>query len=64
MKIKSTYEPERARNYNEWAVHIHNELDKVRQKLGGLSYQRQEAGSSLVRENGEVCSEKHLPHPE
>ena len=64
MKIKSTYEPERARNYNEWALHIHNELNQIRQKLGGISYQRKEAGSDLVRENREVCGEKHLPNPE
>lgn len=64
MKIQSTYEPERARNYNEWAIHIHNELDKIRQKLGGLSYQRKEAGSDLVQENGEVCSKKHILNPE
>ena len=64
MKIKSTYEPDRARNYNEWAIHIHNQLNQVRQKLGGISYQRQEAGSNLVRESREVCSEKHVPHPE
>ena len=56
MKIKYTYEPDDRLTYNEWAIHIHNESNKVRQKLGGISYQRKEAGGDLVRENGEVCS--------
>ena len=64
MKIKSTYEPDRARNYNEWALHIHNESNKVRQKLGGISYQRKEAGGDMVRESGEVCIQKHLSNTE
>lgn len=47
MKIKYTYEPDERLTYNEWAIHIHNELNQVRQKLGGISYQREEAEGSV-----------------
>jgi hypothetical protein len=46
-KIQSTHEPDERLTYNQWATHIHNQLNQVRQKLGGISYQRKEAEGSV-----------------
>jgi hypothetical protein len=46
-KTQSTYEPDTRLNYNQWAIHINEQLDQVRQKLGGISYQRKKAESCV-----------------
>ena len=41
MIKKKTVHPDERLSYNDWAIHIRKERDKVEKKLGGMGWNKQ-----------------------